>query len=147
MVPRKPLPLTTYQSLWSTSILGHDCEILDLLMHPVQLFGSPTPDDRSSALTDFARLSRLRAQRADTPSAAFLRIIYKVHLLSTAAPLNVPLGNEIQNFCSRGVTDTDKPDHFLFGGKCYIQSTRKVWEKTAFMRDCGEYSGEDGGGL
>jgi len=73
--------------------------------------------------------SRLCAERTDTPSAAFLRIVHNVHLLPTSKHLNVSLNDEIQNFWYRGITGASKPDHFLFGGKWHIKDLPDPREK------------------
>ncbi|KAM6492628.1 hypothetical protein JOM56_012352 [Amanita muscaria] len=89
-----------------------------------------TDESHSNDISDsLNKFSRLRRQRADTPSAAFLRIIYFVHLLPTSKRLNVYLDDEIQQFWHRGITGASKPDHFIFGGKWQIKDLPDPREK------------------
>lgn len=79
----------------------------------------------SNMLADLKFSSNVRflAQRTDTPSAAFLRLVHKVHLhlLFTSEDLYGPIKGEIQYFWDCGIADASKPDHFLFGGKWHIK--------------------------
>ena len=78
--------------------------------------------DPSSPLADLKISSyfRVLARRTDTPLAAFLRIVHKVHL-PTSKHLDGPLMGEIRYFWDRGITGASKPDHFLFGSKWHIK--------------------------
>jgi hypothetical protein len=66
-------------------------------------------------------ISYMRFARTDTPFAAFLRIVRIIHNLPDDQRLNISLEYEVQQFWHRGMADSSKPDHFLFGGKWHIK--------------------------
>ena len=76
--------------------------------------------------------SRPRAERIDTPSAAFIRIVHYVRALPTDDRINVSLGDEVQYFWHRGISDSSKPDHFLFGGNWRIADLPDPREKLGY---------------
>ncbi len=98
-------------------------DLCSCLTRPGGPFYFAHSSDSSSTLADlkFSSNFRFLAQRTDTPSAAFLRIVHKVHLLPTSKHLNGPLKGEIRYFWDRGIAGASKPDHFLFGGKWHIK--------------------------
>ena len=81
----------------------------------------PTRSEKISPDMVRAGLHRIRAHRADTPFAAFLRIVHNVHLLPTSKDTTITLYNEIEVFWSRGITGAAKFDYFLFGGRWFIK--------------------------
>src|SRR5258708_21132046 len=107
--------LTLLTRLWEPCLL---------LRHPDGPFHLFAPSGRT-----LINISRSRANRTDTPSAAFLRIVQIVHQLTTFPPLKSLLSIEIRDFWYRGITGASKPEHSIFGGKWYIRDLPDPREK------------------
>ena len=107
-------------------IITHDRRTLFTRLRDLWFLFTRPNESLGNTVTNF---SRLRAERSDTPSAAFCRIIHNIHLLPTSARLSVFLDSEIQHFWHRGINDTSKPDHFLFGGNWHTKDLPDPREK------------------
>ncbi|KAF9781128.1 hypothetical protein BJ322DRAFT_254158 [Thelephora terrestris] len=98
-------------------------KLCSLFQRPDGLFyiAPPTHSNAFSPGMMLAGLYRTRADRIDTPFAAFLRIVHNVHLLYTSTDITITLYNEIESFWGRGITGASKFDYFLFGGRWFIK--------------------------
>ncbi len=116
--------LRDWDSLTLLTLLTRLWEPFLLLRHPDGPFHLFAPSGRT-----LINISRSRAERTDTPSAAFLRIVHIVHQLITFPHLKSLLSIEIRDFWYRGITGASKPEHSIFGGKWYIRDLPDPREK------------------